>query len=749
MSSKSSSQTIGGVRVRPNIIAVRLEGQRLPDKDLVGRLTYWELLELSRALPLRFPPTWVREEALTERQRAQKDGFIRPAQEHALHLWKDIPGTFRPMPITQSQIEPPPISFEKAGAAPSPSSHLSSPQATEQRSLDISPDISPLLPSIHDHNGTKKSLPQMTASDVVEAPLSSRVLVTAPPGTGKTHLMLDRLVYLIQSGEIHEPHNEVLVLSFTRATVSEIYRKLANRVLNGAPSSVQYVEVRTFDSLATALLLLENNVEDYFVAGYDERIKRIRDGLMNNRLVEAQDRLRQVRYLVIDEVQDLTGIRALFVFALMRCLHPDAGILLLGDPAQAIYDFDDDKWKAVVVLQELRNLLGPKLQTVFLNKYYRFRNPQLENLAMNLRDAVKEDGETSKFITTLMQTLPTQSLDDLAREARHSRIAVLTRNNLEVFQLYQWARLQAFDTDLRVRQAYWPAWIGRLLFGVRGEYLGVAQLRALWKQRIGDLDVGTYEEAEELWETAGLLERNKLDLNAFSDYLRTYAPVAKSDTPGLIITTIHQSKGLEYDTVAVLEPTRHRNLGGQIEELRVLYVAATRAREKLVIQQRSKNLLKFGSGIKDRFSHFHRYVDHDNWFLITTKEDISWDRFWHCPSNISLNDWKEKHQQYHEEWWRSFQVGGTWSLPWTLDSVMSNLGMETIIGPSGGLSGDLRRLHRFYNIPQKGILEAPVSGLVTVVGPPDADSSVFGTAQVTVIPWVFGWARVVTGRDVQ
>jgi len=60
---------------------------------------------------------------------------------------------------------------------------------------------------------------------------------------------------------------------------------------------------------------------------------------------------------------------------------------------------------------------------------------------------------------------------------------------------------------------------------------------------------------------------------------------------------------------------------------------------------------------------------------------------------------------------------------------------------------DLSILHDFYGRASQGVLEAPVTELVTVTGPADADPSVFGTARVAVIPWVFGWARVVAEEE--
>ncbi|MHB1956951.1 MAG: UvrD-helicase domain-containing protein, partial [Sulfobacillus sp.] len=645
----------GGVRIRSNVIAVQLDSERLSDQDLVKRLTYWELLELSRSAPMRFPSSWTREEALTDRQKAEKDGFMRPAQDHALHLWSDIPETFRPMPITKDPSRFPRPSNAKPTSNPRPSI------TTEPFKVNAQPLETIEDPPTRSATPDDKRKPSdLSAFDVLQSSISSRFLVLAPPGTGKTHLMLDRLTQLIQTGDLRDPHAEILVLSFTRATVSDISRKLLERVLEGAPDDVRYVDVRTFDSLATTLLLLEDNAEDYLIGDYDARIKLVTEGLTNRRLVESQDRLSRVRYLVIDEVQDLTGVRAEFCLSMMRHLAPDSGILLLGDPAQAIYDFNTEHWTADLVLGTLRKHLAPHLQTASLSRYYRFQDSALERLAVDLRTAIEYEELSLRFVPTLTQSIPKQSLNELAVAASESRVAVLTRTNLEAFQLSEWARSQRIETVVRVRQSYWPAWMARLLFGLRGDYISSAHLRSLWKHH-GLEGVGNiaYEDAETLWEESGLFRRGSLDLVAVGDYLRSHVPAPELDKPGLVVTTIHQSKGLEYDSVALLAPTTHANLGGQADELRVLYVAATRAKRHLSLLERDGKIFRWGKkGQKSIYNHFHRYTNLENWFLLNTKESFSFKNFWYCPPAFSRSQWIQRIEQTQQDWWDQFKIDG-------------------------------------------------------------------------------------------
>ncbi|MHB1612047.1 MAG: 3'-5' exonuclease, partial [Sulfobacillus sp.] len=350
-----------------------------------------------------------------------------------------------------------------------------------------------------------------------------------------------------------------------------------------------------------------------------------------------------------------------------------------------------------------------------------------------------------RFVPTLTQSIPKQSLNELAVAASESRVAVLTRTNLEAFQLSEWARSQRIETVVRVRQSYWPAWMARLLFGLRGDYISSAHLRSLWKHH-GLEGVGNiaYEDAETLWEESGLFRRGSLDLVAVGDYLRSHVPAPELDKPGLVVTTIHQSKGLEYDSVALLAPTTHANLGGQADELRVLYVAATRAKRHLSLLERDGKIFRWGKkGQKSIYNHFHRYTNLENWFLLNTKESFSFKNFWYCPPAFSRSQWIQRIEQTQQDWWDQFKIDGHWQVPWTLKRSTDLEDGTAIFQPSPTLFHDLAILHRGFGVGSSGVLEAPVTGLVTVAGPPDCDPAVFGTARLAIIPWVFGWAKVV------
>ena len=81
-------------------------------------------------------------------------------------------------------------------------------------------------------------------------------------------MLLDRLVHLVETEGLHGG-DELLVLSFSRAAVSEVRRRLVVR----RAARAGYVRVVTFDSYATWLLALVDPEGTWLDQSYDDRIR--------------------------------------------------------------------------------------------------------------------------------------------------------------------------------------------------------------------------------------------------------------------------------------------------------------------------------------------------------------------------------------------------------------------------------------------------------------------------------------------
>ena len=167
---------------------------------------------------------------------------------------------------------------------------------------------------------------------------------------------------MINTGKIRSPSQEIVVLSFTRSAVEEIRRRILAGVKAGFQDNLRYAHVQTFDSYATRLMLLDLPLEELPGEGYDQRIQEFTRRLVAGRLPEAKEAVGRIRYLLVDEVQDMGSPRAEMVLELARwVVTQDGGVVFFGDPAQAIYDWqqrDRPGLSSTEFLRQARQVLG-------------------------------------------------------------------------------------------------------------------------------------------------------------------------------------------------------------------------------------------------------------------------------------------------------------------------------------------------------------------------------------------------------
>ena len=169
--------------------------------------------------------------------------------------------------------------------------------------------------------------------NIIDDPDTSRLLVTAGAGTGKTLVLVHRLAKLVSQGRL-AAGSEVLLLTFTRAARGELKRRVEEMT-----GPIRFVRATTFDSFVTRQLEEMDPEGPWKTKGYDERIAAFTEIL--ERLEENQFPLtKRVRHIFIDEIQDLVGIRANMIKQLL--VQTDCGFTLLGDPAQGIYNFQEE-----------------------------------------------------------------------------------------------------------------------------------------------------------------------------------------------------------------------------------------------------------------------------------------------------------------------------------------------------------------------------------------------------------------------
>ena len=457
------------------------------------------------------------------------------------------------------------------------------------------------------------------------ADATARILVEAGPGTGKTEMAAIRMASLIQAGL---SPGQLLVLSFSRSAVRNLTHRLsrATGTDDAALEELRHISIRTFDSWAFRMLRrLGHPAPKLLARRHDENIAELTRQIRGS----LRDRIRTLvgdpRHLIVDEFQDLPGVRGELVLALLDLLAPPGqlgvGFTILGDPAQAIYGFaanriretmpsPTDYWKRVT------DAYVSELEISTLTRNYRANRP-LADLSSSLRQVLLSqisDEEKLRIVQEMLATLPVLSKPAnpnwLNSEALGSR-AILTRTNGESLRVLKHLfgnEVEGGATPVQLRAGNYatlpPAWVAALLSRLKSSSLPRAQFGRIYSYLKEEWDDKTCRSLglpseNTAWSRLCRASGEPEDATRLSIpklRLRLHWPDAFPDDQsigesGIVVTTIHQSKGLEFDIVTLLDTAQsdaqHDVLGegpnghAILEEAKVHYVAVTRAGRKL------------------------------------------------------------------------------------------------------------------------------------------------------------------------
>jgi superfamily I DNA/RNA helicase len=415
---------------------------------------------------------------------------------------------------------------------------------------------------------------------IITAEASEMMLVLAGPGTGKTHSLLRRLEYMVDEKRMVEA-SSVLLLCFTRAAVREIRDRFLAGVRSGRYSDdLSRMDIRTFDSFATRVLV-ERDV-DFNGCDYDTRIQMVIDEINSD-----PDILQEMKHFMVDEIQDLVGVRARLVQTILKNRPPGCGFTLLGDPHQAIYDYNvKDKhgeMNSRGFLKWLQEEYGDRLKIVRLTTNRR-QSGKLVVFTARARSVLEteEPGKVPEFLESIKE-FPAEHdcINIVSSGTSTGKVAVLCRNNGEVLKISGYLWQQQIAHTIRRQHSKWllPIWIADLLGGER---------RKLTRNDVADLEMpewgitgnpdSLFGLLQELAGTDGRTVDTEKVRRALTVDTRLPDELYEGPPFPITVSTIHQAKGREYDRVYLLEPEGIERIEDMLEEARVYYVAVTRAR---------------------------------------------------------------------------------------------------------------------------------------------------------------------------
>jgi hypothetical protein len=430
---------------------------------------------------------------------------------------------------------------------------------------------------------------------VIEAPQDARLLVDAGPGTGKTAVACRRVAWLIDECGV-SPSN-VWLVSFTRTAVREILNRIRHYLRDAGDA--YSVKIATIDSHAWAIHS-GFDASASLTGSYEENIRSVVELVRENEGVFEY--LEGVEHLIVDEAQDIVGVRADLLMELARRLSRSCGITVFADEAQAIYGFADDDGDSSDPGGHLPERLRAHGELGFretaLSTIYRTDKEQLLRLFTEVRAEVlaRDGGRNGHRL---------ENIKDMVRalaDQEEALVEALDRQNHEALQgtfvLFR-RRIDAltaaafWDTaPHRLRMSGLPTliepWLGALLWDQTEKRLKQTEFERLWSERVDSrgLTALTVQSAWDLLVKTAGESRTLVSTQTLRAKLGRRAPPNDFVRPdfglgGPVFGTIHGCKGREAGSVLLMLPTSGPDDTNDGEEARVVFVGATRARLEL------------------------------------------------------------------------------------------------------------------------------------------------------------------------
>ena len=415
----------------------------------------------------------------------------------------------------------------------------------------------------------------------------SRVIVVAAgPGSGKTRVLVHKLASLLLLEDVK--HEQLLMLTFSRASASEFKQRLMALIGNAA----HYVEIKTFHSYSFDLLGRIGNLDEV------KDVVRRAAKMINDGEVEPNRISKTV--LVIDEAQDMSAEEYELVHALMN-VNEDMRVIAVGDDDQNIYEFrgSDSRF-----MQKLLN--EPDSSFIEMTENYRstrhvvdVANAFVKGINNRMKHepivSLSADDGTVKIIHCSSHIMYQRIVTDLLAQRGKGSMCILTGTNEEAVILVALLRKHGLNSKLI-----------QSMDGLR--FWNMAEVRFFLKiikknTNTPLISNETWEEAKQktlqMYGNSASLHYLKRCIEMFEQTSKTkywtdfkefvfestvedFCDITDAD---VVVSTVHKSKGREFDDVYLLikQPLHVTDF-----ELRRYYVGMTRAKQRLYIYTNSE-----------------------------------------------------------------------------------------------------------------------------------------------------------------
>jgi ATP-dependent DNA helicase RecQ len=406
--------------------------------------------------------------------------------------------------------------------------------------------------------------------------------VLAGPGSGKTRVLVHKLASLLLMED--EKHEQLLMLTFSRAAATEFKQRLFKLIGNAA----HFIEIKTFHSYCFDLLGRVGTLEKS-----DEVLKNTIEKIKKGE-VEISHITKMV--LVIDEAQDMDADEFTLINTLID-LNDEMRVIAVGDDDQNIYEFRGASSKYLKQFYKERNASKHELIVNFRSKrnLVAFSNAFLKTIPNRLKEdpitAHESINGTIKIVNYKYGNLAIPLVNAIRNAGLSGTTCVLTRTNNEAslitalllkngisakliqsnegFNLFNLAEIRFFLNSVNLKDD---------IFVINDE---------AWENAIRELNI-RFKQSTKLEASLSLLKafeltnpkrKYKSDLEVFirESNLEDFFQI-NGET--IFVSTLHKAKGKEFDNVFIMLENFDVS---KSEYKRLLYVGMTRAKKNLSI----------------------------------------------------------------------------------------------------------------------------------------------------------------------
>lgn len=427
-----------------------------------------------------------------------------------------------------------------------------------------------------------------TQSAIINDNESRFIVVPAGPGSGKTYVLVRKLASLILLEDVKS--EQLLMLTFSRAAAVEFKKRLRDLIGNAA----EYVEIKTFHSYSFDILGRKGSVDDsgHIVADAVEGILRGR--VERSRITKS--------ILVIDEAQDL-GVQEFELVKELIRLNDDMRVIAVGDDDQNIYEFrgsDSGNMKSLItdygasVYDMMENFRSSEAVVSISNNYVKGMSNRLKSAPIICR---RSDRGCVRLIHHASLDYEQAIVNEILSGAPGGTVCVLTATNDDALVISALLNKSGRRARLiRSNDGFYLRDLAELRFfldTIRG-YDAACLDNDTWTKS-AEVVVEHFRGSECLEMFGNCLEAfneecpGRKYISDFENFLleSRLEDFSKSRSSEIIVSTIHKSKGCEYDNVYI----SLKGLGDITDrERRMIYVGMTRAKNNLSVHFSNVNL---------------------------------------------------------------------------------------------------------------------------------------------------------------